>query len=260
MFTSVAHVKSNSLNICYTRLWYTLVAHVISSSHVCCSRYLLHTFVAHVCCIRLWYRVPMTRRTSRPSSRSSFQQVVVQRGNFYAVAKETPGHSPACRFQEPWLCQPKVVATTTAECVSPAILSEGAEMLNFKEVANLSLLNTKVNTFTVAMVSDKATSNVTLMKNVRYTFERMVKPACPGACLFLETCQAHSHARGKTAAKGVTHHTMRHFSMAHLERNDRVRAQRNKIMQIELHKLKYVKGPPHKSCHTHGYRQSAFRS
>ena len=125
-------------------------------------------------------------------------------------------------FREPWLSKPSAVNGTKAKDLFPGICRGTPEELQLVDLQQMRKLMAHTSTFTHMPLGDQASSNVLMMKYEGHFWESHLLPAFGGRILLWpDHCAVHAHHNGKKQVKALKAHTLRHFSITGLMRDQR---------------------------------------
>lgn len=143
---------------------------------------------------------------------------LVQRGTFhFAIATSEPPATGS--FREEWVSPPRIVKGTASNEIFPAIAEGMPHQLDLRDLGAVRDFTRGFDACIFQPLGDRASSNLSIMKMWGQRCEENLLDNLGIKCLYWpDTCQAHSHHRGKLELKTLQHHTVRHFSLANLHR------------------------------------------
>lgn len=205
----------------------------------------------HLSFVHMWDEVQVRFQTRlsaklRPSGKASNTRTMVQRGAVVTCLQDE-ALGTAIAFGEYWLSKPIGVPATCAPDLLPAIRKASPSQLDFEDASAMVALSKQVSTFTFHPIGDKASSNLSMMKHWGSMWENNLLEQCNGTILLWpETCFVHGHHRAKLQVRGLKSHTMRHYSIAALHRQQSVQLQiaRNLETVVETMNLRRIVQPP----------------
>ena len=166
------------------------------------------------------------------------------------VISENPSQST---FVEEWLSPPLVVPGTAANEVWPAVQAGLPEELRLKDgdtnlnTADLQETLGGVDFLVFAPIGDRASSNVSMMRRWAHLFSTLPRSVyCPMFLYIPDTCQIHSHHRGKLSLKDLRPHTTVMYSMANLFKLRSVQSQVVATMEVAIQQgfRRHLRPPP----------------
>lgn len=105
-------------------------------------------------------------------------------------------------WKEEWLCQPLVVEGTEASDMLPALLKVlPVEFLLTGPIDVLKATPASVDSFVFAPCCDAASGNISILKYFWKLAERLRAVVGPRLLYLRDTCQVHSHQRGKASIR-----------------------------------------------------------
>jgi hypothetical protein len=176
-------------------------------------------------------------------------QTIQQRGQVTTtIASETM--NKLLTWREEWLMPALVVAGTKACDLLPAILRYfPKEFLLTGPIATLKSTLASVDSFVFAPCCDAASANISILKFWGWLVESLREAVGPRLLFLPDTCQVHSHQRGKASTKGVKVHLSRHFSMSKLLRREAILAAIGRSMKQSIYDRVYRKFEPPPEVH-----------
>lgn len=199
---------------------------------------------------RSLFRRPDARRKVASASRRGAQagvqeQTMVQRGTFRTSF--TDSHGNEGRFSDEWLVQPLVVEGTAAIELLPGLHRGLPEVCRPGNTSGLEALVAGFDTFVFAPIGDKSSANVRVLKVWGHYFENDLPSDLRKHVIYLpETCQAHSHHRGKLQVQSLRPHTMTHFCVANLNRAPQMQGRMALMLEsaVQDRLLRKLQPPP----------------
>lgn len=174
-------------------------------------------------------------------------QTLVQRGRLRLSISPGDGRPPT-RFSEEWIAPARTVAGTGAGEIFPAIVSGLPAELN---LATPHIVRKSASSFDALVfqpIGDKASSNLAILKFWGQVWKAELQTDNAGArfLYFPETCQVHSHHRGKLSLKSLQMHTTRHFSLCNLYKLPSVQSKLVAVVEkgIEQRLVRVLEKPP----------------
>ena len=162
-------------------------------------------------------------------------QTIQQRGQV-SVALDSGTLDRTMTWVEEWLCPALVVEGTRGLHLLPAVHRFfPKEFLLTGSVETLKKTLASVDSFTFAPCSDAASGNVVVMKAWGHLIESIRRLVGPRLLFLPDTCQVHSHQRGKASMKAVKVRLSRHYSMSQLLRRETVLEAIGKAMKKDIH-------------------------
>lgn len=164
---------------------------------------------------RSLFRRLHTKASQRVKGYGVHEQILAQRGAWHTDLADGRGGRSAWR--EEWLATPRIVEGVSAEELWPGILLGLPEV--YASDGGLRDLANSVDYAIFAPIGDKASSNIRILQVWGKKFQHNASADLQRKCLYLpDTCQAHSHHRGKLQVHALRHHTTRLFSITNLLR------------------------------------------
>ena len=173
------------------------------------------------------------------------QPIIVQRGALSLIfGGDQIG--PLQHF-EPWLCQPRQVAGVDAASLMPAVRAAVPSLFDFFDLEAIDKLSRSFTSATLAMLGDKMSSNLVLLRRWGQEWQDSVAPRCRNVFFWAESCGVHLHHRAKLLVRPLQTHTMRHFSIANIYRHAHKQTHMiNNLENIVTTSVKRRIGPPPK--------------
>lgn len=185
----------------------------------------------HIMHMQMWDEVQTKFRfrastTARENSLATEVRTVVQRGAVVCTLMDKLRNQLAT-YGEYWLARPLEVSDTRAGSLLPAIEKGSPAALLFSDTHAIQEVARSVSSFTYMPMSDRAGSNVSIMKHWGAKWEaellKLREHEGTGRLLYWpDTCSIHLHHRAKVQLKGLQHHLVRHFSIANLHRQQHI--------------------------------------
>lgn len=163
-----------------------------------------------------WHLATTSRFRIRGGYAAAPEQTFVHRSTFHLTV--VSAHKPeAHTFTEEWIAPIRIVAGTSAPELYPAIISGVPKELNMLRPQATCDFAKGLDAFVYQPTSDKASSNLSVLKLWGKAWQDHGRDSdTPLLLYFPETCQVHSHHRGKLTLKSLQFHTTRHFSLCNL--------------------------------------------
>lgn len=169
---------------------------------------------------RSWFRrhsvIERTRGNHRQSNVGVHIQTMVQRGRCgynlhdFGVEKQAV-------FTEEWLVPPLQVEGTAATDLHGALVAHLPDGFRWVDPAASAGVANAANVIVFMPLGDKASANVSMLKRYGFFWKHKLLPMYgPKIMMLAESCQAHSHHRGKSSLPRLKEHVAKHFSLGHL--------------------------------------------
>lgn len=202
----------------------------------------------HISYLHMWDETKVraqnknTNLKARQTHTGMHSQTLMQRGVVKITCKAGQAWSD---FVENWLCMPVQVPSTSAESLFGGLAKSMPEELSLNRPGKLTDMSECVSSYTFQPLCDRASGNLVILRWWAKLYAELPKEAQAKVLFWPDTCQVHSHARGKLALQGLRAHTMRHFSIAHLHRQGHVHnSMVAHLERLVARQLRRRKGPP----------------
>ena len=186
------------------------------------------------------------KERTRTTNAAQHIQVMVQRGTCSFDLSDF-SRSPASSYQysEEWLAPNLAVEGTVALDIWPALVQ--CLPLCWRLGASVHTTAALAESFDVSVflpMADRASSNLMLMRHIGKAWEDLPADVKSSIFVLMDTCQVHSHHRGKLQLTSLKRHLGRHYSIAQMYRLPHV--QKGMIALIE----RMVNGRFERDVHT----------
>lgn len=138
------------------------------------------------------------------------------------------------QYTEEWLTPHLSIEGTSASAIYPGLVKGLPPCMRFgvaEGSASISLLAESFDVSVFLPLGDRASANLSVMRHLGCAWEELPANSKRKILMLMETCQVHSHHRGKLQVVGLKKHVARHYSICQMYRLPRI--QQNLIKHIE---------------------------